>query len=481
MPTARSIPFLALALTCLFAVGASAAQAAPSNDNFGNARYLGYGDVDATIDTTGATWEVGETLTPGGAGDRTACNIGSDSFQSYATAWWYVYGSGRPVTVSTSGSAFDTLLGIFDGGVNDDSVVCTDDIGGGDRGSRWTFDTVAGYPYRFQVGGCTKYNGAQYAVCSANWFGPVRIVATTPAVANDARGSAVALSTGVRVSSDNYGATEEAGETLSCGSEPYGRTVWYRWTAPAAGSAIFSSTGIHTILSVYRADSGARVGCGLHDPSGATRVGVAVTPGDYLLQIGGHGTHSMPASESVMGSLTALAEFSENTDRDGDHVTNAADCRPDDPKIPTKEIPMNGIDEDCNGKDAPYPKLSSSTRGKATWLFYRSYTVLTDLRALKVPKGSTVQVRCSGASCPARKLVTRKVRKARKALDLRTSKVRRLKLRPVTTIQVRITRPRHVGRVKTWRFSRLGKDPQEIDRCLAVGSKKPVRCGSLPG
>jgi hypothetical protein len=476
------IRLLALGLVLVLAGGASAAQAAPSNDNFSSARYLGFGDVDTSINTAGATEEVGETLTAAADANRSACGIGTRSLQQKATAWWFVYGSGRPVTVSTSGSAFDTLLGIFDTGVNDDTVVCTDDISGTDRGSAWTFDTQAGHPYWFQVGGCTEWNGSLYANCSATGVsGGVRIVATTPAVPNDARAAAAALTTGVRVTSDNYGATEEPGETLACGPNPYGRTVWFRWTAPTTGSATFTSTGIHTVLSVYRADSGAGVGCALHDASGAARVQVNVTAGDYLVQVGGHGAHAMPSSDSVQGSLSAIVEFAENTDRDGDGVTNDKDCQPDNPAIPRPEIPQNGIDEDCNGKDAPYPKLSSSTRGKATWLFYRSYTVLTKLLALKVPAGATVQVRCSGRSCPAHKLLKRKVRKARASLDLRTAKVRRMHIVPVTTVEVRITQPGHVGRVKSWRFSKLRKDPKEVDRCLAVGSSKPVRCASLPG
>ena len=38
----------------------------------------------------------------------------------------------------------------------------TDDISASDRGSAITFDTQAGHFYRAQVGGCTRWDGAQY-------------------------------------------------------------------------------------------------------------------------------------------------------------------------------------------------------------------------------------------------------------------------------------------------------------------------------
>jgi hypothetical protein len=111
---------------------------------------------------------------------------------------------------------------------------------------------------------------------------------TSPAAANDNRVATTQLPTGQPVAGDNFAATEEPGELRQCQSDrglsPFGRTVWYRWTAPAEGTAVFVASGFDTVLTVHRADSGAVVSCD-DDPSAAadSRVEIPVTAGDYLV------------------------------------------------------------------------------------------------------------------------------------------------------------------------------------------------------
>jgi hypothetical protein len=483
---ARLIRRCGLVTACLLALTPALAAGAV-NDDFIDALPLHYGDPDARITTDTGTVEPGETLTSQGGSDRNVCTFADPSIadlQSVATHWWYVVGSGRRVTLSVAGSNFDILAGLFENTINDRQASCAYALVGY-TGPLMDFDSRAGALYRVQIGGCWNYD--QSGPCGT-LTGRVRIVATTPAPGNDARASAPAIATGARVTGDNYGATEEGGEPLACQSErgrvEYGRSVWYRWDAPAAGRAIFSSSGFDTVLSVYRDSSPTPVACNdAADPAAASRAAVDVTPGTYFIQVAGAGRHDPGAlSDAQQGSFAAQVEFTETPDRDGDGVINAQDCQPDNPAISprARDVPQNGVDENCDGKDAPYPKLSSSVRGQATWSFYRSYTKVTGLVALNVPRGARVEVRCRGKSCPARRLLRRTVRRNTARLPLMTRSLRRTQIRPVTTLEVRITRSRTVGRVKSWRFARLRRDPTERNACLPVGGGAARSCARLP-
>src|SRR4051812_34006990 len=86
----------------LWAFGASAATAA---DNINNADFLGYSFAEAD-NTTGFGIEANEPLT---ANDTSTC-VDEDNEKMSRTAWYFIVGTGRPVTVTTGGSNFDTVL-----------------------------------------------------------------------------------------------------------------------------------------------------------------------------------------------------------------------------------------------------------------------------------------------------------------------------------------------------------------------------------
>ena len=69
------------------------------------------------------------------------------------TAWWTFEGTGDPVTVTTAGSSFDTVLGIYvDVGGVLTQVGCVDDTEGSLQ-AEITVETVAGETYYIQAGG----------------------------------------------------------------------------------------------------------------------------------------------------------------------------------------------------------------------------------------------------------------------------------------------------------------------------------------
>ena len=75
------------------------------------------------------------------------------------TAWWTFEGTGDPVTVTTAGSSFDTVLGIYvdDGGVLT-QVGCVDDVEDSLQ-AEITVDTIAGQTYYIQAGGFGGQSG----------------------------------------------------------------------------------------------------------------------------------------------------------------------------------------------------------------------------------------------------------------------------------------------------------------------------------
>jgi hypothetical protein len=448
-----------------------AAPALGDNDDFAAAKPLPYGVVDDTVNNTAGSIEVGESLTAQSANDRNVCRYSPTSFsQADKTFWWSVVGTGRRITVSTAGSTFDSHLGIFTGSLNDKAAFCFD----GDPNEFITFDTIAGTVYRIQVGACAQNVPAN---CSATTTGQIHLQATSPAAANDNIASAAALPTGQPTPGDNWAATEEPGEQLSCSGQPYGRTVWYRWHASAVGSTVFVATDPLAAIAVY-SSAGTPLGCEA-TPGGDAHVTVAVAPGDYLVQVGGVGAHAGLSSDSASGSFNVQATFTENGDRDGDGAVNARDCRPDDPKIHpgAVDVPRNGVDEDCSGRDARYPRVNSRLFGFFT-PFTDGRTRTDRIYAQRVAAGSRIVLICRGGGCPAkRKLRPRRVRRATNRINL-DGALRGRKLRAGARIELRITKKGSVGAAAVWTM-RSRKAPKRQDRCTRPGASRLVSCSRV--
>jgi hypothetical protein len=452
-----------------------ATPALADNNNFANATRLPYGATDATVNNATGTTEVGESLTAQGGSDRNACIYGGDTTkysQAKQTFWWWVVGTGRRVTVTTDGSTFDTHLGIFPGGLNDTAASCLDSSSGFTE--TLSFDTAAGAVYHIQVGACAVNTVNS---CFATTTGQIHVLATSPAAANDNQASAAPLPTGQSTIGDNWAATEESGEQVSCRGQPYGRTVWYRWHAPAVGSATIAAADPNAAIAVYTS-AGALVDCEAA-PGGDAHVTANVTPGDYLVQVGGVGAHSGLASDSASGRFSVLASFTENSDRDGDGDSNATDCKPDDPAIHhgAVDTPRDGIDEDCVGGDANWPRVSSRLFGFFT-PFSDGSTRVDKVYVQRVPAGARIVITCHGRGCPPkRKLKSRTVRKSTSRINV-DSALRHRKLRPGAKLELRITRKGWVGVAAVWAM-RSRQQPKRADRCTRPGASRLLSCGRV--
>ena len=135
---------------------------------------------------------------------------------------------------------------------------------------------------------CSRLAGCDIFPGDCPFGGPRRGVALFAAVGNDSRSYPETLQPQARLSRTNAGASTEAGET-TCGAAHYGKTVWFRFNTTKSGRADFEVTSFDTVVSVYRA-GGDRLAC--NDNSGdanTSEVGLNVTPGSYLVQVGGKG------------------------------------------------------------------------------------------------------------------------------------------------------------------------------------------------
>lgn len=159
-----------------------------------------------------------------------------------ATLWWeWTAPAGGLVSVDTSGSGYDTVVGVFTGSTagaltlvaaNDDSISGVT--------SRLAFQAQAGTTYQIGVAGKNSATGLT-----------LLNVGTTPA--NDAFAQPVVLTgESARVTATNLHSSREAGEPLILGFSG-GNSLWYRWTAPKTGrfQVAAVSNDFDPLLAVY--------------------------------------------------------------------------------------------------------------------------------------------------------------------------------------------------------------------------------------
>ena len=131
------------------------------------------------------------------------------------------------------------------------------------------------------------------------------------------------------------------------------------------------------------------------------------------------------------------------------------------------DAPGNGVDEDCSGRDAAFPLLDTSIAHEI--VFNRRYTRFTRLVAQPARAGTTIRMSCTGKGCPFRTRTRRVGRDARR-LDL-LPYVRRAKLRPGARLEIRVTKPGAVGRLRRFTI-RSGRSPARLDRCVTAGGDR---------
>lgn len=209
-------------------------------------------------------------------------------------------------------------------------------------------------------------------------------------------------------------------------------------------------------------------------PAGAVAVEAATALGGLAPSTTYHvRARALNAEGAALGADLTFTTPAGLVDRDGDGISPPADCNDANRTIRpgARDIPGNRIDEDCSGRDAPYPRLDSSITYR--YGAPRATTRFTELSVRPARAGSRVRVTCRGRGCSFRTR-TRTVRRTVGRLNL-TAIVRRSRLRPGARLEVQVTRSRTIGVVR--RFTvRRNRAPLVANLCLRPNAARPARC-----
>jgi Putative metal-binding motif/Bacterial pre-peptidase C-terminal domain len=322
------------------------------------------------------------------------------------------------------------------------------------------------------------------------------LVAPSTAFAGDSSATPSALTSGATATADTTGYTVEPNEpnthepfNQQCGS-PYNvgvaRTAWY--TIQGAGGQVTVTTqgsDFDTALFVYTGSlSGGVVACNddRSDTDTTSSVSFPSTPGTtYFIQVGRACNEVGPpkcADNPPSGtlSLTATA-LSTTTPGDADHdgyVTNALggpDCNDANPAIHpgATDIPHDGIDQDCSGKDAPYPRLRVTTSVSVG--YGRAFTIISSLKVTGALPGSRIRLSCAsrhrGCRFSHRTVSVHSARAVQLGRYLKKARYKR-----GATITLQVSRPGYIGAHIRYTV-RLHRLPTRTTRCTQPGQTRP--------
>jgi streptogramin lyase len=236
-----------------------------------------------------------------------------------------------------------------------------------------------------------------------------------------------------------------------------------------------SATSVHF-------EYGATSAYGTETPS--TAAGDGDDPVTVTAEVGGLAAkqvlHYRAVATSVLGTthgpdqtlVTTPEPVPADPDVDGDGYPASVDCNDRDPRVhaAARDIPGDGVDEDCSGSDAAFPRFTPRTIAK--WDTYgRAYSIFTVLAVNKVPAGTRVELSCRGRGC--------RFSHWHKTVRRATARLRLLKvlkhshLRHGSRLELRLVRPAAVGALLRWD---VGPPPRQVVKCLVPGMSKVRSC-----
>lgn len=208
------------------------------NDNFADRLTLADAAVVASFTNGGATKELGEP------------NHASDA--GGASLWWsWMAPATGPVTMSTKGSSFDTLLAVYIGSAVTNLIwaAANDDLSLTNHTSEVVFTAVAGVTYQITVDG---YKGRNSSPATGPGRLSLKQLVIVPGGNDDFIDRYPLVGASNTVTGNNAKATKELGEPAHDGNDG-GASLWWSWLAPTNGTVSMDSLGssINALLAVY--------------------------------------------------------------------------------------------------------------------------------------------------------------------------------------------------------------------------------------
>jgi hypothetical protein len=324
----------------------------PANDDFDEAATLSGPPGSASAANLGATKETGEPNHAGEAGG--------------ASLWWkWTPATTGPVRIDTCTGTLDTMVAVYTGAsLGALTPVAQDDDSCGFGRSLLTFNAQAGTTYRIAVDAVGPDGTVQLALRAL----PINDAFASPTAMSGPFASVTGQGNGL--------ASKEPGEPDHHGNSG-GASVWYTWTAPAAGDTTVDTcdSDFDTLVAVYRGDA-----LGSLTPLASDDDGCASGEGSFAEFTATDGTVYRIAVDGFYGStgsfdlyveLTPPAECTDGTDNDGDGKIDGGDpgCSgsddddesdPPSPSQPTTTQPPPAVD-----KTAPGLALTGATTQRA--------------------------------------------------------------------------------------------------------------------
>lgn len=158
-------------------------------------------------------------------------------------------------------------------------------------------------------------------------------------------------------------------------------------------------------------------------------------------------------------------------DRDGDGFFAAVDCDDLSTAIHPGAVDQPGdrIDQDCNGKDAPYAQFAPHPN--AVWKVVHGRIVFTRLTVDALPAGAAVKLTCAGTGCP-KQGYTATIASPTKRLDV-AKRLKDAKLHKGARVELTLSRPGYITTIVRWT---IGKAPVATTLCRPPGAKKAKAC-----
>jgi hypothetical protein len=135
--------------------------------------------------------------------------------------------------------------------------------------------------------------------------------------------------------------------------------------------------------------------------------------------------------------------------------------------------PQNGLDENCDGVDAPLPSITSEVRYAAK--SKRGRVIIRKLAVIRPPDGAKVELRCKNKRKGCKFSRRREVAAPGTSQISFASDLRKTRLRRGAVLEVWITRSDMRGKVVRLTVRRGGK-VTGVTLCVAPGSKTPTGC-----